>query len=381
MDRPHTPSATSKADRSGDIMNRTFDLNRRPLVVIWETTQSCDLACFHCRASAQPRRHPLELNTLEAEKLIRDVADLNPPIFILTGGDPLKRPDIFDLVRYAASQGLHPAMTPSATPLLTNTAIEELKKAGLSRLAVSLDGSVPELHDKFRGVSGSYARTLEALYWANVFHLPIQVGTTISRRNLHDLENIANLLKNFRIVLWSLFLLVPTGRGQQSDLPSAQEVETVFGQLYRLAGNLPFKVKTTEAQHYRRFVLQQRCREATGAAMPGLFHGAELVIPGLLPINDGKGFAFVSHKGEVYPSGFLPISGGNVRQHTLAEIYQNSKLFQSLRDSNNLKGKCGHCEFRELCGGSRARAYAMTGDYFAEEPCCAYEPAEVSAVA
>ncbi len=362
-------------------MNREFDLNRRPLVVIWETTQSCDLACFHCRASAQPRRHPLELNTSEAEKLIRDVAELHPPIFILTGGDPLKRPDIYDLVRYAVSQGLHPAMTPSATPLLTSAAIEELKKAGLSRLAVSLDGSVPELHDKFRGVSGSYARTLEAIYWANVFHLPIQVGTTISRRNLHDLENIANLLKNFRIVLWSLFLLVPTGRGQLSDLPSAEEVETVFGQMYRLAANLPFKVKTTEAQHYRRFVMQQRCREAAGMAMPNMLDGAELVIPGLLPINDGKGFAFVSHKGEVYPSGFLPISGGNVRQQTLSEIYRESKLFQSLRDSGNLKGKCGHCEFRELCGGSRARAYAMTGDYFAEEPCCVYQPADVSVVA
>ncbi len=359
-------------------MNREFDLNRRPLIVIWETTQSCDLACFHCRASAQPNHHPQELNTLEAEKMIRDVAELRPPIFILTGGDPLKRPDIFELVRYAASQQLHPAMTPSATPLLTQTAIVELKKSGLSRLAVSLDGSVPELHDRFRGVPGSHARTLEAIYWANVHHLPIQVGTTISKRNLHDLENIANLLKDFRIVLWSLFLLVPTGRGQLDDLPSAQEVEKVFGQLYRLSGNVPFKIKTTEAQHYRRFVLQQRCGE-DAASLPELSNGGEQSIPGLLPINDGKGFAFVSHTGEVFPSGFLPISGGNVRHQTLTGIYRDSKLFQSLRDSSNLKGKCGRCEFRDLCGGSRARAYAITGDYFAQDPCCAYQP--VAAVA
>jgi len=355
-------------------MNPQFDLNQRPLVVIWETTQACDLACFHCRACAQPRRHPLELSTLEAEKLIKDVVDLKPPIFILTGGDPLKRPDIYHLVRYAALHQLHPAMTPSATPLLTRTAIEELKKAGLSRLAVSLDGSVPELHDKFRGVTGSYARTLEAIYWANECQLPIQVGTTISRRNLHDLENIAELLKNFRIVLWSLFLLVPTGRGQMEDLPSAVEVERVFKQLYRLSKEMPFKVKTTEAQHYRRFVLQQRCREAASDPSTHLSRGAALALPGLLPINDGKGFVFVSHTGEVFPSGFLPISGGNIRQQTLGAVYRDSELFQSLRDASHLKGKCSRCEFRELCGGSRARAYAMTGDYFAEDPCCVYQP-------
>ncbi len=355
-------------------MNREFDLNQRPLIVIWETTQACDLACFHCRASAQPKHHPRELNTEEAQKLIRDVAELHPPIFILTGGDPLKRSDIYDLVRYATTQGIHPAMTPSATPLLSRTAIGELKKAGLSRLAVSLDGSVPELHDKFRGVSGSYARTLEAIYWANEFHLPIQIGTTISKRNLHDIENIANLLKNFRIVLWSLFLLVPTGRGQMDDLPSAGEVESVFAQMYRLARGLPFKVKTTEAQHYRRFVLQQRCREAAGTSIPGFVSGDEKAIPGLLPINDGKGFVFVSHTGEVFPSGFLPISAGSVRHQTLTNIYRNSPLLQSLRDSSNLKGKCGRCEFRDLCGGSRARAFAISGDYFAEEACCAYEP-------
>jgi molybdenum cofactor biosynthesis enzyme MoaA len=172
-------------------MNTSFDLNRCPLLVIWETTQACDLACCHCRACAQSKRHPLELTTLEAEKLIRDVANLNPPIFILTGGDPLKRADIFYLVRRAVAYGLHPAMTPSATPLLTREAIADLKRAKLSRLAVSLDGSVPELHDAFRGVNGSYARTLEAIHWANEFGLPIQVNTSISKRNVGDLENMA----------------------------------------------------------------------------------------------------------------------------------------------------------------------------------------------
>ena len=359
-------------------MNTSFDLNKSPLIVIWETTQACDLSCFHCRACAQPRRHPLELTTLEAERLIRNVAELRPPIFILTGGDPLKRPDIFYLVRRAVAHGLHPAMTPSATPLLTRDAIAELKRSGLSRMAVSLDGSVPELHDAFRGVPGSYARTLEAIQWANQFGLPNQVNTSISRRNMHDLENMANLLKNFRLVLWSAFFLVPTGRAQMDDLLTALEVEETFATLYRFSQELPFKVKTTEAQHYRRYVIQQRIRSKGHGAVAMAGEAWEKGVPGLLPINDGKGFVFVSHTGEVCPSGFLPVSGGNVRLQSLAEIYRESALMKSLRDTSLLEGKCGDCEFKEICGGSRARAYAVTGDMFAPDPCCSYVPEAVA---
>lgn len=358
-------------------MNANFDLNQCPLIVIWETTQACDLACCHCRACAQPKRHPLELTTTEAEKLIRDIADLRPPIFIFTGGDPLKRPDIYHLVRYAASYNLHPAMTPSATPLLTREAIFELKRAGLSRLAVSLDGSVPELHDVFRGVQGSYARTLEAIHWANEAGVPIQVNTTLSHRNLHDLDNMASLLKDFKLVLWSLFFLVPTGRGQTEGLPTAEEFEATFAKLYRYAQEMPYKIKTTEAQHYRRFILQQRSKKRN-TPVDDLISGSEKSIPGVLPINDGKGFVFVSHIGEVFPSGFLPISAGSVRKQSLTEIYRNSELLVALRDTNNLKGKCRECEFKEICGGSRARAYALTGDLFAEDSCCAYIPRVVA---
>lgn len=355
-------------------MNSDFDLNKRPLVVIWETTQACDLACFHCRACAQPKRHPQELTTAEAEALIRTVAELNPPIFILTGGDPLKRSDIFHLVRYSNSLGLRPAMTPSATPLLTRESIFELKAAGLSRLAVSLDGSRPELHDAFRGVQGSYARTLNAIHWANEARLPIQVNTTVSRRNLADLDNMASLLKELRIVLWSVFFLVPTGRGQTTDLPSARDFEEVFAKLYRFSEEMPFRIKTTEAQFYRRFIVQQKRRAKGEEVVQPFAKGMERAIPGLLPINDGKGFVFISHKGEVFPSGFLPLCGGDIHVQTLTEIYQGSEIFKALRDPSNLKGKCGECEYQELCGGSRARAYAMTGDVFAEEPCCIYQP-------
>ena len=356
-------------------MNTSFDLNRHPLLVIWETTQACDLACCHCRACAQSKRHPLELTTFEAEKLIRDVADLNPPIFILTGGDPLKRADIFYLVRRAVAHGLHPSMTPSATPLLTREAIADLKRAKLSRMAVSLDGSVPELHDAFRGVDGSYARTLEAIHWANEFGLPIQVNTSISKRNINDLENMASLLKQFKVVLWSAFFLVPTGRAQMADLLAAKEVEEAFATLYRFSKELPFKVKTTEAQHYRRYIIQQRLRSKGQSAFAAGVHGWEKTIPGLLPINDGKGFVFISHTGEVCPSGFLPVSAGNVRTDSFTDIYRNSPVLTALRDSSNLQGKCGACEFKEICGGSRARAYAVTGNMFAEDPCCNYIPA------
>jgi len=358
-------------------MNTSFDLNECPLIVIWEATQACDLSCCHCRACAQPIRHPQELTTAEGEKLIRDVADLNPPIFIFTGGDPLKRADIFHLVRYAVSQGLHPAMTPSATPLLTREAIVELKKSGLARLAVSLDASTPELHDKFRGVPGSYARTLQAIQWANEVGIPIQINTSLHNRNLHDLDNMAELVKGLKLVLWSLFFLVPTGRGQNDDLPSAAEFETTFSKLHEFSKEMPFRIKTTEAQHYRRFELQQRSLK-NPAIFQDLTNGGVKNFPGLLPINDGKGFVFVSHIGEVYPSGFLPLKAGSVKTQSLTDIYRNSPLLMSLRDTANLHGKCGECEYKEICGGSRARAYATSGDLFGEDPCCTYIPKAVA---
>jgi radical SAM protein with 4Fe4S-binding SPASM domain len=351
-------------------MNAPFDLSQRPLAVVWEMTQACDLACVHCPTHAHPKRSLLELTTEEARQFIDDVAELRLPIFILSGGDPLKRIDIYHLVEYAAERELKPAMTPSVTSLLTRTAVQELKRAGLSRLALSLDGSRPELHDAFRGIRGGFSRTLETIAWANEARLPLQINTCISKRNLRDLDNIAALLRQFRVVLWSAFFLVPE-RGQIADLPAAHEFEEAFANLHRLSKEVPFKIKATEAQHYRRFLLQHRPRRD---------EDSQYTIPGLVPINDGKGFVFVSHNGEVFPSGFLPVSIGNVRAGSLATIYRDSPLLIALRDSSNLKGKCGHCEFREVCGGSRARAYAITGDMFAEEPCCVYEPEAINGI-
>jgi AdoMet-dependent heme synthase len=359
-----------------------INFNEKPFIVIWETTQACDLVCAHCRACAQPARSPRELSTTEAESLIDEVARMEVPVFVLTGGDPLKRPDIFKVVGYASQRGVRISLTPSATPLLTREAIAKLKKAGLARLAVSLDGSTAAIHDAFRGVRGSFEWTLNAIRWARESGVPVQINTTITKRNLDDFEGMVRLLGSLDIVLWSVFFLVPTGRGRTADLISAEEFESVFERLYGISGRVPFDIKTTEAQHYRRYVAQRRAaaRRNSGYAaerpQPGNFTNGIGRAP--RGINDGKGFVFISHKGDVFPSGFLPVAAGNIRSQSLETIYQNSPLFRALRNTSNLKGKCGVCEFREICGGSRSRAYALTGDPFAEESCCVYQPKAIA---
>jgi radical SAM protein len=365
-------------------MQPDLDFGQRPFLVIWETTQACDLACLHCRACAQPRRHPRELTTEEAQRLIEEVAELHVPVFVLTGGDPLKRPDTYELVEFASRRGVRISLTPSATPLLTQEAIAELKRCGLARLAVSLDGPTAESHDAFRRVPGSFAWTLNAVRWARQAGLPVQINTTITRHNLPQLDDMIALLGRLDIVLWSVFFLVPTGRGQVVDLISAEEFEQVFEKLYQTALRASFDIKSTEAQHYRRFLLQRRADERRrGEASPKSLPFGMSTEDGIgrapRGINDGKGFVFISHLGEVYPSGFLPLSAGNIRQGSLARLYRESPLFVALRDSSKLEGKCGACEFREICGGSRARAYALTGNPFAEEPCCVYQPRRLAA--
>jgi AdoMet-dependent heme synthase len=379
-----------------------LDYDRAPFLAIWETTQACDLACKHCRASAQPLAHPSQLTTAEATNLIDQIAELQVPLFVFTGGDPLKRPDIFQLIGHAAGRGVHAALTPSATPLLTREAIFRMKEAGLARLAVSLDGSVPEIHDSIRGIPGTWARTVQAIEWANEAKLPIQVHTVVSRLNIQDLDSLSVLLTQKQIVMWSFFFLVPVGRGQVADLLTGEEFEEVFAKMWELTKRVPFAIKTTEAMHYRRYLIQQRMKEGrptTGVhddagAAPTMPHGfghpgghpggwtsrpgtgseAKAVGWATKRVNDGRGFVFISHIGKVYPSGFLPIEGGDLHRDTLAHIYQESPIFVKLRDSDLLHGKCGACEFRNICGGSRARAYAVTGDVLAEEPCCIYQP-------
>jgi len=337
-------------------------------VVIWEMTQACDLACIHCRAEAQPDRHPDEFSTEEAKALFRQIADLRPGVLVLSGGDPMKRNDVFKLIRYGCELGIRMAMTPSVTPLLTDGAITKLAESGLSQMAVSLDGSHAAVHDGFRGVPGAFQRTLEVIRHGASIGLPIQINTTITRTNLDDLPAIAALVENLDIVLWSVFFLVPVGRGQADQCISGEEYEQVFERLYRLSKRANFKIKTTEAPHYRRFVLQSLKAESASR------EERQKYMQSMIGLNDGKGFVFISHTGDVFPSGFMPTPAGNVREQSLSDLYQKSPVFTELRQPDRLEGKCGLCEFNQLCGGSRARAYALTGNPLASESECLYVP-------
>lgn len=350
---------------------RSFD--QAPFLVIWELTQACDLACVHCRACAIESRNPSELTTEEGFRLLEEVRSFGEPLMVFTGGDPLKRPDLFGLLAKSVTLGLRTTVTPSATPLLTSAAIEQFQACRVSRMAISLDGPDRKSHDGFRRVDGSFRRSIEALQHAQRLDLETQVNTTVTRHNLNRLEEIADLVERCGAKLWSVFFLVATGRASVSQDLTAEEYEEVFGFLYELSKTAGFDIKTTEAQHYRRYVAQRRKAEGTQAG--GSLPSAPEVIQRQAGINDGKGLVFVSHTGEIYPSGFLPLSAGNVRRDSLAEVYRESPLFRSLRDAGNLHGKCGECEFRNLCGGSRSRAYALTGDFLGEEPRCVYLPA------
>lgn len=381
-------------------MSASIDFNVSPFVVIWENTRACDLSCVHCRAAAQPRRSQFELTTEEGYRLIDDIALLKPRVFVITGGDPLKREDTYDFIEYAKSKGLEPSLTPSATPLLTDGAISRMKRRGLARLAISLDASRADLHDDFRRVPGSFDLTLNAIRAARREGIPVQINTTVTRRTIDDLPQIVDLLQDLGIVMWSVFFLVPTGRGKQADLVTPEAVEQLFGFLYDTSKKVPFAIRTTEAMHYRRYMLQRMAAERHESIdnlldpATGLIDASTLFLqngPRKMPlgvqaqtgaisraprgVNEGKGFVFISHLGDVFPSGFLPLKAGNVKHESLGDIYRSSDLFTSLRESSNLKGKCGLCEFRDLCGGSRARAWSMTGDVFASDPLCTYMPA------
>lgn len=359
------------------------DFSQAPYLVIWETTRSCDLACKHCRAEAVTNRHPLELTTDETKRMMDDVRRFGRPLFVLTGGDPLKRPDVVELVEYGASIGLRMAMTPSGTPLMTESVLRELRAAGLSRLAVSLDGSNAGIHDEFRGVAGSYDWTLNMLRAAREIGLTTQVNTTVSRHNIDDFDELCELMISLGITLWSVFFLVPTGRAAAGDVASADDFESVFHRMYDLSKTAPFDIKSTAAPQYRRVIMQRqveerRSGERTESPAPvtaGVGFSLADGVGRSKGVNDGDGFLFVSHTGAIYPSGFLPLAAGNVRTHDLVDVYRTSPLFLALRDRTQLKGKCGVCEYRDVCGGSRARAFAVTGDMLESEPYCTHVPA------
>jgi radical SAM protein len=370
-----TPRAAEER-RAHDARMVHADFNLSPFTIAWELTRACAFACRHCRAEAQPRRHPQELSIGEAFALLDDIKKFGDPILVITGGDPMMRRDLFDILEYATNRGLRTSLTPTTTRLVTPQALGRVREAGVRRIAVSIDGPNADSHDAFRGFRGSFEMALRIARLVGEAGLSLQVNTTVSRYNLDLLDSFPDLVSELGAVQWSVFFLVPTGRALANDMISAASHERMFNWLYELAGKAPFDIKSTAAPAYRRVVIQREREKGTAEAplagagyryQDGLNRPAQ-------GVNDGKGFCFISHTGDICPSGFLPLPAGNIRQQPVVEIYRESSLFRRLRDPELLKGKCARCEFRTVCGGSRARAYASTGDYLESDPSCIYQP-------
>jgi radical SAM protein len=358
----------------------TSPFEQAPFIVIWETTRACALACVHCRAEALPHRDPGELTTEEGHRLIDRVAAFGTPspILVLTGGDPFRRPDLEHLVAYGTRRGVSVSVTPSGTGAVTEERLRALRDAGLARLAVSLDGATPATHDAFRGVRGSHRFTMRILERAKKLGIPLQVNTTVCRGTVDELSDLVPQLEAIQPTLWALFFLIPVGRGRASQALPAEEIEGVLHWAAALAEHAPFGVKTTEAPHYLRVVATRRraARLASPAAdgITATQPRPDAIGRTRRAVTDGNGFVFIDHLGRICPSGFLPLPVGNVRDQDLVTVYREDPLFRALRDPARLGGRCGRCEYRAHCGGSRARAYAATGDPLAEDPGCVHQP-------
>jgi radical SAM protein len=354
------------------------DFSQAPFTIAWEVTRACAYACVHCRADAQHVADPHELNTAESLALIDRLAEFGAPILVFTGGDPMMRKDLHELIAYATRKGLRCSLTPTATALPTTERLEQVREAGIRRIALSLDAPRAEIHDSFRQVPGSWQRTMDILRRAQSIGLSVQVNTTVARHNVDILDEMVPFIQEVGAVQWSLFFLVPTGRAQVSSMISAAEHEKVFNWLYDLSRRAPFDIKSTAAPMYRRVAIQRKRAEQVDNA-PVSFQGAGFQFADGLNrptrgVNDGNGFLFISHVGDIQPSGFLPVTAGNVRVDDVIDVYRHSKLFTELRDPARLKGRCAICEYRDVCGGQRGRAYGLTGDYLETDPACAYIP-------
>jgi AdoMet-dependent heme synthase len=369
---PRPATISTQALTASGLSSNSAGVLRRPLQVTWEMTQACDWKSTPVRSAARARRDRDQFSTAEAFHLVEQVAAMRVPLLTLTGGDPLLRPDLLPIIEFAASRSVRTSLTLLPTPKLDAATIEELKASGLMRVGFWLHGSTAALDDAYWAVAGCHQRTLAVIGTCHEVQLPVQINTILTRRNVDDLDPMIELLTRLDVVLWNVFFLVPSGPVQTAELLTAEEHEQVFTKLHAASKVANFQIKTTEGQHYQRYVLQQRARASRGRISESDAFASAADAP--KGVNDGKGFVFINHHGEVYPSRFLPLSAGNVTVQPLAEIYCDSPLFVSLRDATKLKGKCGGCLARAVCGGSRARAYAMTGDLFATDTCCAYQP-------
>jgi len=351
--------------------HKTMDFDRNPMIVYWEMTQACGLACRHCRAEAVKTPHPQQLSSEESRRLLEQLSRFGEPMphLILTGGDPLERKDLFEIIDRAQVLGLQVSITPSVTEKLTREMLTKLKARGIQALGLSLDGSCAKRHEGVRGIDGCFDRTMHIMKEAGDLGLPIQVNTLVSRETVDDLPAIYERLLKMKIMRWSLFFLIGVGRGKSLNELPADEAGATMEWIYEVAKEAPFAVKTTEAPSFRRVSLEKmRAAGMTAAEIQrtSLAHG--------FGFRDGNGIMFVSNTGEIFPAGFLPVSAGNVRWDDPVEVYRTSPLFRSLRKPEEFKGKCGVCEFHRVCGGSRARAFAHTGDPLASDPVCDYQP-------
>jgi radical SAM protein len=347
--------------------------DRAPFIVIWEVTRACDLVCRHCRAEAEPDPAADELTTAEGRDLLARLrAGFGPIVVVLTGGDPLKRADLCELAAYGHGLGLRMAVTPSATALLTRDALARLATSGVGKLALSLDGADAATHDAFRGVPGTFDRTIRALAQARELGMQTQVNTSVGPHNENQLETIAQWCRDLGVSLWSVFQMVPTGRASRDLVLTAGHHERIYRWLAGLALDpaTTFDIKTTAGQPFQRVLLQERIRRIKGgeACRPAASGRAPAAV------NDGKGFLFVSRSGDIFPSGFLPVTLGNVREDDIVVVYRQHPTLLRLRDAQGFSGKCGACNFNDLCGGSRSRAYALNGDPFSSDPTCVYHP-------
>jgi len=344
---------------------------KAPKLVYWELTRACDLACKHCRAEAIAQRDPRELSTDEAKALLAELRAFGdpPPQLVMTGGDPLKRPDFFDLVQHGRDVGLPVSVAPSGTPLLTQGAIAALAAHSVESMSLSIDGATAEAHDRFRGIAGCFDATVRAANAMREARIPLQVNTLVTAETASDLPGVFRLLLDLGIMRWSLFYLIGTGRGRDLREIRPSQAEVLHHWVYDLSRTAPFAIKATEAPHFRRVAyLRMRAEGLDEAAIRRTPVGRGF------GIRDGNGIMFISHIGEVYPSGFLPVTAGSVRDDSPVSLYRHAELFTTIRDVDRYAGKCGRCEFRGICGGSRARAFAATGDVLGSDPLCPYAP-------
>jgi len=357
--------------QNGSPHHKLRDYAQTPLNVYWEMTQACALACRHCRAEAVATPHPQELTFEEGKAFLQQILEFGDPLpqLILTGGDPLARSDLFPLIDEARSLGIGVSITPAATPALTADVLTQLQQHGVEGLGLSLDGSSAERHDSIRGVAGTFDRTLQAMSWAGELGMPLQVNTLVSAETADDIPAIYELLKPLHVTRWSLFFLISVGRGKVLQPLTPEQGEQLMGWIHETSKIAPFTVATTEAPSYRRVALDRmRAEGLTGDQIKKgpAYRG--------FGIRDGHGIVFVSHIGDICPAGFLPLALGNVRKDRLAAVYRNAPTFLALHDSSQFHGRCGHCEYHALCGGSRARAFEASGDPLGEDPFCIYEP-------